>query len=627
MRDQQNTQTQHSSISTNTILLLNFSGMSQKFRRRDEEEPTEVQPPQQSDVEQGQSGHGPGNTTVGTGTHGIGGDGEGSSTTTTSATVSSNSNPGTMFLAVDGIDWPNTSAVSVSAVSTSIAGMSTTSSVYHATDLESNAPYDQSPASSSAATPQMLPQHEAFMSKMNDLVGDDEDAVTQQKDRGTIFCQQIDGTWTNTQYNGSRDHVPKGRFGHTACVHEDRMYIFGGRDTTFYNDVWSLPLDGSMEAAQWRLEAPLGNPPRPRAGHTSVVVGDQMFIFGGGDDQYVLRDVWALDLSACKRGMPPTWSHHDPPEDITVRLHARKGHTTSFRPGKCKNGQLIVYGGMLSNTRPMADSRVWTYDIFHHTWSADTATGDIPPPRMYHIAELDAATDKLYLFGGRLVAPNHQYPFLGDLFQYHVASGVWRKLDADVTGPVPPPRMCAASLFHNGSLLVMQGGSFEYLNDCYEFDVRTKKWLRLEDCDQGRTRPTVVFHKNTLIQFAGCLPQQYLNDTKVLKLRPPRLFDACRNWILEALGDPKDIELQSSNGSKGALEVSTSERPGGHPGAMITPGRFILHQRYHARMQQQQEASQDQHALRAERVRHLKETCAFFPADLPEAVLSRVLRH
>lgn len=38
-----------------------------------------------------------------------------------------------------------------------------------------------------------------------------------------------------------------------------------------------------------------GTPPRPRAGHAAVAVGERLFVFGGGDGENYLNDLSCLD--------------------------------------------------------------------------------------------------------------------------------------------------------------------------------------------------------------------------------------------------------------------------------------------------------------------------------------------
>lgn len=94
-------------------------------------------------------------------------------------------------------------------------------------------------------------------------------------------------------------------WGHTACLLEnlDRNYkilVFGGfggigrhsrRNDTLVLD----PLHGTLEAINCESS------PSPRLGHTSCLVGNQMFVIGGrADPLNILSDVWVFSTAENK---------------------------------------------------------------------------------------------------------------------------------------------------------------------------------------------------------------------------------------------------------------------------------------------------------------------------------------
>lgn len=71
------------------------------------------------------------------------------------------------------------------------------------------------------------------------------------------------------------------RASHSSVVHNDKLYIFGGQDddNNKLDDLWIFDL-GSKS---WNEIAPdaSGFKPIARSGHTAVVWGQKMYIFGG----------------------------------------------------------------------------------------------------------------------------------------------------------------------------------------------------------------------------------------------------------------------------------------------------------------------------------------------------------
>lgn len=89
---------------------------------------------------------------------------------------------------------------------------------------------------------------------------------------------------------------PSARYQATAIYDpvRDRMLVFGGFDGGHLQDVWALSLSGTPT---WTLLSPISTAPAPRSGHVAIhdPVRDRMFVFGGYDGTY-MNDLWALEL-------------------------------------------------------------------------------------------------------------------------------------------------------------------------------------------------------------------------------------------------------------------------------------------------------------------------------------------
>jgi len=82
--------------------------------------------------------------------------------------------------------------------------------------------------------------------------------------------------------------VPSRRTGHTLTAHNDKLYLFGGTDHSLhYNDTWCFDIC----TRTWAELDCLGNIPRPRQSHSSAIVDDTIYVFGGrGVDGHDLGD-------------------------------------------------------------------------------------------------------------------------------------------------------------------------------------------------------------------------------------------------------------------------------------------------------------------------------------------------
>lgn len=69
---------------------------------------------------------------------------------------------------------------------------------------------------------------------------------------------------------------PASRWGHTAVVYSDEMYIFGGYTDSYSNELWRF----SFSKLKWSLVETKGDMPLPRQFHSAVTFEDSMFVYG-----------------------------------------------------------------------------------------------------------------------------------------------------------------------------------------------------------------------------------------------------------------------------------------------------------------------------------------------------------
>ena len=94
------------------------------------------------------------------------------------------------------------------------------------------------------------------------------------------------------------------------------------------------------ETKEWRRLESGGVTPTPRAQSSMVMHANRLIIFGGYDGQNRLNDLHVLDLSMYK------W--HQPRSAEQGAPHARCGHTSVI-----VNNQMIVFGGERDASWPL----------------------------------------------------------------------------------------------------------------------------------------------------------------------------------------------------------------------------------------------------------------------------------
>ncbi|KAK6143847.1 hypothetical protein DH2020_024195 [Rehmannia glutinosa] len=214
---------------------------------------------------------------------------------------------------------------------------------------------------------------------------------------GTNGCKKVNDLhildllsreWTRPECQGN---PPSARESHTASVVSDeKLVVFGGSgegDANYLNDLHILDLK-NME---WSSPEVRGNLPAPRDSHSSVAVGNRLYVFGGdsgdryqgdvsvldmnnliwtriyvlggvGDKQYY-NDIWVLDV------ITSSWVQLD----VTSRIsQGRFSHTATVT-----NLGIAVFGGCGEDERPLNELLVLQIDsltcrAFGNTYKEET---------------------------------------------------------------------------------------------------------------------------------------------------------------------------------------------------------------------------------------------------------------
>lgn len=218
--------------------------------------------------------------------------------------------------------------------------------------------------------------------------------------------RHLDDTWVTYIGNDFRrmlkwhkvnSGIPSGRFGHTCVVIGDYLVLFGGINDRGMrlNDTWvgQVVFSGNLDITlSWRLLDVRSIAPPPRGAHAACCTDKRtMVIHGGiGLDGLRLGDTWILQLSnnSCLGTWRELVSHPSPPP--------RSGHSLT-----CIEGTgTVLFGG-----------RGLGYEVLHDVWllqmsedelkweqipyELQTIPGGVSLPRVGHSATL--------ILGGRLL--------------------------------------------------------------------------------------------------------------------------------------------------------------------------------------------------------------------------------
>jgi hypothetical protein len=200
---------------------------------------------------------------------------------------------------------------------------------------------------------------------------------------------------------------PSVRLGQSAVYDStnSRIIMFGGGTAAVgiapcANDVWVLSNANSVSGTPtWTQLSPTGGPPAPRIYHTAVYNqnSNSMIVFGGSDcatpTSQFYNDVWVLS-NANGLGGTPAWTQLSLSGGPPVRL----GATAVYDPS---SNRMTVFGGY--DVAPFSD--VWVLSNANGlggtpAWTQLSPGGAAIPPRDYHSAIYDPASNRMTVFGG-----------------------------------------------------------------------------------------------------------------------------------------------------------------------------------------------------------------------------------
>eukprot|EP00088_Acartia_fossae_P008534 TRINITY_DN14086_c0_g1_i3.p1 TRINITY_DN14086_c0_g1~~TRINITY_DN14086_c0_g1_i3.p1 ORF type:complete len:430 (-),score=43.45 TRINITY_DN14086_c0_g1_i3:185-1372(-) len=203
--------------------------------------------------------------------------------------------------------------------------------------------------------------------------------------------------WSTPKVTGE---IPGERDGHSACVIDKYMFVFGGYEDAlarYAQEVFRLDL----ETLHWELMNCRGEPPIHRDFHSATTIGKNMFIFGGRStlttgnmyDDIYSNKVCYLDTT--------TFTWHTP----TLTQPAPQGRRS--HSAISMDNRILIFGGY-NGRHDEHKNDLWSYDTESLTWTQLNPRGKPPIPRRRQAMCL--VRDKIFLFGG--TSPNTGPPIV-----------------------------------------------------------------------------------------------------------------------------------------------------------------------------------------------------------------------
>jgi len=192
----------------------------------------------------------------------------------------------------------------------------------------------------------------------------------------------------------TKGDVPRARYGHSATVFGDEMYVFGGRGSGGKNfrDMDCL----NLKTMTWRKIRSANALPPGRSGHSATLIGDKIVIFGGFDGKRTIDDLWVFNIATT------TWMR---PRTTGRGPKSRHGHTCVLS----EEGGLVVFGGyhvpgIMKLPEYLNEVRELNLQEMH--WRRLSPSGAFPKGRFGHTTALHG--NQMVCFGGYQGGPQRK---------------------------------------------------------------------------------------------------------------------------------------------------------------------------------------------------------------------------
>jgi hypothetical protein len=106
----------------------------------------------------------------------------------------------------------------------------------------------------------------------------------------------VQSKWSKPNIITPKNSWPLQRRAHTTVQYKNFLVVFGGGNgQAALNDVWALNI-GDPDELTWEAWKATGDVPVQKGYHTANLVGSKMVIYGGSDGNHSFSDVHVLNL-------------------------------------------------------------------------------------------------------------------------------------------------------------------------------------------------------------------------------------------------------------------------------------------------------------------------------------------
>ncbi len=278
------------------------------------------------------------------------------------------------------------------------------------------------------------------------------------------------------EYDGSsglwtlRSRLPSSIYGHSSVALGDKLYIIGGFDDTNHSYLNTL-IEYEPQCGEWEKQ---GDMNYPKSRFASASLNNKIYTFGGwGGNNLGLNA-----LNKVEEFDPPTGSWSECADMPMPKVSAAAA---------ALNGKIYVSGG--ANQHAALASEYYDsmdeYDPVTRTWSPKA-----PIPEIRYGHEMVACNGYLYVIGGDRAVYNsatHEYltTLSTNVYRYDPSNDTWSTM-----APLPSARYGHGVAVANGKIYVIggfgYGGVTDYVDSIEEYNPATNTWTTKNPIPEGQ---------------------------------------------------------------------------------------------------------------------------------------------
>ncbi|XP_050431953.1 uncharacterized protein LOC126840334 [Adelges cooleyi] len=261
--------------------------------------------------------------------------------------------------------------------------------------------------------------------------------------------------WSPVPIAGNNSILPT-RSKHSAAVHGNHIYVVGGRNGNWpLKDIWRYDLVSNT----WEQLHPTGDTLQNLQEHTAVVYQDKVYVFGGevGFSSASESPLWSYSTKENR------WEKVKGASGTTVPK-GRRGHTALVY-----RNSMIVYGGY--RDLKGSTSEMWAYHFDTQTWHLLSQGKSCPPARHKHSAVIYG--DVMWVYGGMTDLQERS-----DLWKFDFVRKKWSVVKNKINpGPLQGHSACKVM----GSMIIFGGKKGGHIsNELWKFYFASETWEKVQ---------------------------------------------------------------------------------------------------------------------------------------------------